>query len=144
MIMPYIAFQGQCKEALEFYGKVFGAQVKMTQPYGDYVPDGLPDPPANLAQWIVHAEMEICGTTVWFADETEPVSGGNKIKLTATVPTKEDAQKIFEQFQESSRIVLPPTETFYSTFHAEIFDKYGIGWEIVAEEAPVLQEEKRI
>lgn len=136
MIMPYIAFCGQCKEALEFYGKVFDAQVKMAQPYGDYVPDGLTDAPPDLAQWIVHAEMEICGTVVWFADETEPISGGNKIKLTATVPTKEDAQKIFEQFQESSRIVLPPTETFYSAFHAEIFDKYGIGWEIVAEEAP--------
>lgn len=137
MIMPYIAFHGQCREALDFYQKVFDSAVKMTQPYGEYVPDGLAEAPKNLAQWIIHAEMEICGTVVWFADETEPIHSGNQIKLTVTVPTKKDAQKIFDQFEGSSRIVLSPTETFYSAFHAELFDRYGIGWDIVAEEAPV-------
>lgn len=137
MIIPYIVFHGKCRKALEFYQKVFDCSAKMIQFYEDYVPEGLKDVPPNLAQWILHAELEICGCTVWFADETDSVCNGNNLKLTITVPTKKEAQEIYERFQEDVRIVLPPTETFYSTFHAEIFDKYEIGWDIVAEEAPV-------
>lgn len=33
-------------------------------------------------------------------------------------------------------INLPPTETFYSAFHGGITDKYGVSWNITAEEAP--------
>lgn len=139
MILPYIMFNGVCREALDYYQKIFGCPVKMVQTYGDYVPEGLEDIPPDLDRWILHAEMDLYGTTAWFADEAaDPVHNGDNIRLTVTVPAREDAQKIYDRFNTSGalRIVLPPTETFYSTFHAEIFDKYGIGWNIVAEEAP--------
>ncbi|WP_395547665.1 MULTISPECIES: hypothetical protein [unclassified Lacrimispora] len=32
------------------------------------------------------------------------------------------------------RVVLPPTET--SVFHAAVTDKFGVNWNVVAEEAP--------
>lgn len=143
MITPYIIFHGECKEALEFYQEVFHCSVKIKQLYEDYVPEGLKDIPPDLAQWVLHAELDICGTGVWFADEAvDPINKGNHLRLTVTVPTREEAQEIYERFIEGARIVLPPTETFYSTFHAEIFDKYGIGWSIVAEEAPMQCEEE--
>lgn len=31
---------------------------------------------------------------------------------------------------------IPPTETFYSNFHASLIDKFGVHWNIVAEEKP--------
>ncbi len=34
------------------------------------------------------------------------------------------------------RVVLPPTVTFYSVFHAAVMDKFGVNWNVVAEEAP--------
>ncbi len=145
MITPYIIFHGECKEALKFYQEVFHCCVKIKQLYEDYVPEGLKDIPPDLAQWVLHAELDICGTGVWFADEAvDPINKGNHLRLTVTVPTREEAQEIYERFIEGARIVLPPTETFYSTFHAEIFDKYGIGWNIVAEEAPMQCEEEMI
>ncbi len=36
----------------------------------------------------------------------------------------------------NGEVTLPPTETFYSTFHAGLTDKFGIAWDIVAEEVP--------
>lgn len=145
MIIPYLVFDGNCKEVLEFYQKVFHCSAKMVQLYGDYVPEGLKNVPPDLAQWILHAELDICGTDVWFADEAiESVNKGNNLRLTVTVPTKKEAQKIYERFTEGARIILPPTETFYSAFHAGIFDKYGIGWDIVAKEAPIQCEEGMI
>lgn len=142
MVTPYITFAGNCKEALAFYEKIFNCTAEMVQPYGDYVPIGVTAPPSNLKDWILHAEMNICDTVFWFADEiAEPVSKGNMIKLTTKVSTAKDAQKIFDGLSKDAHITLPPTETFYSSFHAGLTDKYGVSWNIVAEEAPVEKNE---
>lgn len=91
MVTPYITFAGNCSAALELYQVVFNTTLKMSQPYGDYVPDGIATQPDNLSSWILHAEMEICGTPFWFADEAmEPVTKGNMVKLTVQVPDATD------------------------------------------------------
>lgn len=41
----------------------------MSQPYGEYVPEGVTIPPVNLKDWILHVEMNICDAVFWFADE---------------------------------------------------------------------------
>lgn len=137
MVTPYITFAGDCKAALEFYKAAFNSTVKMAQPYGDYVPEGVTTPPDNLSSWILHAEMEICGTVFWFADEiTEPVTKGNMVKLTAQVADAHEAQRIFDILSRDAHITLPPTETFYSTFHAGLVDMFGVSWNITALETP--------
>ena len=137
MVTPYITFAGNCSEALEFYQTAFNTKVQMKLPYGDYVPEGVTTPPTNLKDWILHAEMTICDTVFWFADEAaEPISKGNIIRLTTKVPSAKEAQRIFDVLSIDAHITLPPTETFYSSFHAGLTDRYGISWNIVAEEAP--------
>jgi len=74
MVTPYIIFAGNYSEALEFYQTVFNTKAQMSHPYGNYVPEGVTTPPANLKDWILHAKMKICDTVFWFADEiAEPV-----------------------------------------------------------------------
>lgn len=136
MITPYLVFNGNCKEVIDFYQKVFETDGAETMLYGEYVPDNIETPPSDLSTWILHAEMQICGTTVWFADEIDSSEKGNMVRLTATVPTRTEAKKLFDRLKEKAEITLPPTETFYSTFHVALTDKFGVYWNIVAEETP--------
>lgn len=137
MVTPYIAFAGNCSAALELYQAAFSTTLKMSQTYGDYMPEGIATLPDDLSSWILHAEMEICGTPFWFADETmEPVTKGNMVKLTAQVPNAKEAQKIYDVLSKDAHITLPPTETFYSTFHAGLVDMFGVSWNITALEQP--------
>lgn len=137
MVTPYIVFAGECAAALDFYSRAFDSTVRMSQPYGDYIPEGITTPPAQLSQWVLHAEMENCGTTFWFADEiAEPVTKGNNVKLTAQVSDAETARRIYDVLSQEGYITLPPTETFYSTFHAGLVDRFGVSWNITALEQP--------
>lgn len=137
MVTPYISFAGDCSAALKFYEVAFHSTARMVQLYGDYVPEGVTTPPHNLDSWVLHAEMEICGTVFWFADEvSEPVTKGTMVKLTAQVANAREAQQIFDALSKDAHITLPPTETFYSTFHAGLVDMFGVSWNITALESP--------
>ncbi|MHC1695681.1 MAG: VOC family protein [Eubacteriales bacterium] len=136
MIIPYLAFNGDCKDALDFYRTVFNCSEPRVLPYGDYMPEGSTTPPELLRTWVMHAEMVICNTNVWFADEAIPTKKGSNIKLSATVPSGKDAMTIFDALSVGGEVSLPPTETFYSVFHAAVIDKFGIHWNVIAEEAP--------
>ena len=80
--------------------------------------------------------MVICGTNVWFADEAVPPVIGDNVKLSATVPTGKEAETIFEALSADGGVTLPPTDAFYSVFHASVTDKFGVNWNVVAEESP--------
>ncbi len=84
MVTPYLVFNGNCREVLDFYQKAFESEVGMTMPYGEYVPDGIKTPPSDLSTWILHAEMQICGTTFWFADEIGISAKGNIVRASLT------------------------------------------------------------
>jgi PhnB protein len=136
MITPYLTFNGDCKEAMEFYRKVFVCDEPTILPYGGYMPEGSKTPPELLSKWIMHATMSVCGTQMWFADEADPPKRGENIRLAATVPTAKEAAAIFDALCEGGSVRLPPTETFYSMFHAAVTDKFGVGWDVLSEEGP--------
>ena len=139
MVTPYITFNGKCGEAMSFYQSIFKCEIKSSLLYGNYVPEGNEIPAEELSEWIMHAEMEICGTDFWFADETQAVTSGDMVKLTAKVPTATIGQDYFDKLKENGEITLPPTVTYYSNFHAAVVDKYGVCWNIVSVEMPQQQ-----
>ena len=136
MITPYLVFPGTCAEALIFYREVFQCPEPRVLPYGTYVPEGLDPVPERLSEWVMHAEMPVCGTNVWFADEPGAEASGGSVRLTVTLPTAGQARSCFAQLTEGGTVTLPPTETFYSSFHAAGTDRFGTCWNVVAEEAP--------
>ena len=137
MFTPYLTFNGNCKEALAFYRSVFPCGEPSVLPYGDYMPEGSPTPPELLRSWVMHAEMTVCGTNVWFADSAQAPANSGLITLSAIVPTEGEARAIYDALCAGGTVTLPPTVTFYSVFHAVVRDRFGVPWQIVAEEAPV-------
>jgi PhnB protein len=136
MITPYLVFNGDCQDALNFYQSVFPCGEPKIMNYGDYMPEGSKTPPELLCTWIMHGEMEICGTNIWFADDAVSFVKGDSIRLSAKVQTGRDASVIFNALCAGGIVTLPPTETFYSVFHAAVTDKFGVNWNIVAQEQP--------
>jgi PhnB protein len=136
MVTPYLTFNGKCKDALDFYRAVFNCDEPKIMRYGDYMPEGSKTPPQLLREWVMHGEMVICGTNMWFADEAAPPIVGGSVRLSVTFVTGKEAAVIYDSLCNGGEITLPPIETFYSVFHAAVTDKFGVNWNVVAEEAP--------
>jgi PhnB protein len=133
MIAPYLTFNGNRKDAPDFYRAVFHCDEPKIPLYGDCMPEGSKTPPELLRTRAMHGETVICGTNVRFADEATPPAIGDNIKLSVTVPTGKEAAAIFESLREGGNVTLPPTETFYGVFHAAVTDKFDVNWNVVAE-----------
>lgn len=134
MIIPYLTFHGNCKDAIIFYEKVFHLSSTVIQYYDDYQPEGLIDLPKDLSSWVLHAEMKINNQICWLADDTNEISQGHQVKLSLVVKTKKEALELFYGLSLDGIVTLPPVETFYSSCHAAVIDQFGISWHLVAEE----------
>lgn len=131
MINVYLKFNGQTREVLDFYHDVFRTEKPRIMNYGDYVPEGSKVPAEELRDWVMHAELEIYGSTVLFADEVETLTLGDSIDLSLSLPNKAEGERIFQALQDGGAVIIPPVETFYSPFHAAARDRFGVTWHLI-------------
>ena len=78
-IVTSLSFQGQCREAFEFYAKVLGGRITAAMPYGDAPPD-MPISEAVLA--VVEGRMPAPAAAEQL--HTRPPNGGTTRRRTVS------------------------------------------------------------
>src|SRR6185503_5044973 len=125
-IKPYIAFKGNCKEAVDFYKQALGAEVLFTQTYGDSPMKGKgPD------DKIMHCSLKVGDSVIMACDnmfEENPTTVGNNISLAIGTNDIAQAERAFEQMSEGATIVMPMQQTFWAERFGMLTDKFGINW----------------
>ena len=112
-VQPYLMFDGQCEEALDFYKKALGAEVTTLMRFKDG-----PDPamcPGGAADKVMHAAFRIGDTTLMASDGRNtghPQFQG--ISLTITAPDAAAAEKLFAALGDGGQVQMPMTKTFFS------------------------------
>ena len=131
-IEVYLIFNGNCREAVEFYTKAFGSETPKIMTYGDAPPNPeftLPEEAKNL---IMHTRLTIAGSNVMLSDICPgmPVNQGNNISLTVISKNIDEIKSIFTKLKEGGTVQLEPQETFWSKCYASLTDKFGIPWQL--------------
>ena len=93
-VSPYIAFKGNCREAIEFYKSALDAEVLFTQTVGD-----SPMTDMGPAENIMHCTIKVGGSTIMMCDDPRPdaaVDGGN-ISLAIGLNDPARAKQIFRE-----------------------------------------------
>ncbi len=136
-ITPYLDFSGRCDEALEFYSKALGAEVKTVMRY-DECP--MPIPPGRLApgfeKKIMHASFSVGGELLMASDGCDASSKFDGIRLALTVPTEADARRAFDALADGGHIDMPISSTFWSPCFGMVTDRFGVGWMVSIPQAP--------
>ncbi len=129
---PYIFFEGNCREAFEFYQKLgIGTVVDMMT--NDQVPPGQEYDPKR-AKNIMHGSMRI-GEQLIMASDSPPdwyeKPQGFNIHITA--PTAAEADRLFAALSEGGKVQMPMAETFWALRFGACVDRFGIPWMVSAD-----------
>lgn len=134
MITPFINFSGRCNEAITFYERVFNGQDKRIMRYKDAPPNPDFPIPDSMKEYVLHAEMTICGTKVSFSDTQQGIIPGNMISLAINFPTVDEVQDTFHKLKEEGEILMELSPQFFSPMYGWVKDKFGISWQIICQE----------
>jgi PhnB protein len=128
-ITPYLNFNGNASEALEFYSNAFGGQVVQKQTFGD-APEQFADlDEANKAK-VLHAIFN-SGDLVFMVSDCPPgvsVNIGTNVSLALDFSDEQSITQTFEAMQEGGEIIMPLQNTFWGAKFGMVTDKFGISW----------------
>lgn len=130
-INPYVNFNGNCKEAVEFYGTVFGSKPKIMT-FGEMPPNPNFPMSEELKSLVIHACVEICGNNIMFSDSPPDMEliCGNNISISLSSNDKKQLTDWFNKLSAGGQVPMPLGETFWSKLYGFTIDKFGIGWQV--------------
>ncbi|MDF2821769.1 MAG: glyoxalase family protein [Clostridiales bacterium] len=129
----YINYNGNCRNAVEFYAQVFGTESPQILTYGEIPPD--PEHPISEEDknLIMHTRLNINGSNIMFSDVPPgmPFTQGNNITLViGSGMSIDEIHSIFTQLKEGGTVEMDLQETFWSKCYGSVIDKFGIGWQL--------------
>lgn len=79
----YLNFNGNCRQAAEFYAEVFGVERPQIMTFGETPPDPNFTLPEEAKDLVMHTRLNIEGSNVMFSDVFPgmPFVEGNNISL---------------------------------------------------------------
>ncbi|MBA3683370.1 MAG: VOC family protein [Bacteroidetes bacterium] len=124
-INPYLIFNGNCSEAMNFYKKCFGGDL-ILQTVGESPMAG--QWPESSKDRILHASLVNKDLCLLASDMgTDKVVMGNVISLALGCSSKNEIEVFFERLSQGGKITHPLHEFFDGTIGA-LTDKYGMNW----------------
>lgn len=124
-VQAYLAFNGNCQQALNFYADLFDGQIQNRQTYEDK----KIDVPASYRQKLQHAELK--GKNVNFmaydASPDTPINHGNQIHMSVDLDKVSDAKDLFDKLSAHGQIHHNFREREWGHF-GRCTDQFGINW----------------
>src|SRR5437868_8962946 len=115
-IQPYLFFNGNCEEAIEFYRKALGAEVEMMMRFKESpepTPPGMVPP--GFENKIMHASFRIGHTNLMASDGcSNEKAKFDGFSLAISVQTETEADQIFAALSAGGQVRMPLTKTFWS------------------------------
>jgi PhnB protein len=130
-VTPYLTVRN-ANEALEFYGRAFGARTRAAMP----MPDGK----------IVHAEIEIGDSVVMLSEEFPEWDTKSPLSLGGTGSAiflyVEDVDAAYKRAVDAGcKATMPPQDQFWGDRFGKLEDPYGHAWQMATHIEDVSPEE---
>lgn len=126
-IAPYINFNGDTKQAMEFYKDTFGGELSI-QTVGESYMAG--QQPPDTHDKIFHASLEGNEFVILASDlgGERDFKKGNDITLSLLCKSKEEIQSLFGKLSSGGKVLIPLTDSEWDSLFGAIEDKFKIRW----------------
>lgn len=131
-IGAYLYFNNNCREAIAFYENAFQTEKAQVMTYGDIPGGGGADLPESMKNHVLHASMQIAGSTVRLSDASpdRPIKIGNNVSILANLETADMVVAVFDRLKAGGEVLMEVQETFFSKCYAYLIDKFGVSWQL--------------
>ena len=128
IINPYLHFDGNCREAFDFYNKCFGGELNI-QTIGDSpMAKEMPEKSHNK---VMHANLSKDGVTLLLgADMMMPESFtiGDTVSISLNCKSEEEINDLFSKLSSGGKVDHELSEEFWGATFGMFTDKFGIDW----------------
>lgn len=133
---PYLAFDGNCREAFTRYQEVFGGELVLLS-MGDFPSDGTELAPEAAAR-IGHAALMVGDELLMGADAPPGAFEGGGVRgmcVNRSMATSvEEAERVFAALAEGGEVQMPMGPTFFSPAFGMCTDRFGTPWMVQVED----------
>ena len=131
-LIPYLLFDGTCKEAMEFYQSCLGGDLTVTKVKDSPAKDHMP---AIQQERVLHGRLrseslEIAASD-WLALSSAPIRG-NTVCLLLSGKTLAELKPLFDKLSAGAEVTDPLKPTFFGSYGA-LNDRFGVRWMFAGE-----------
>ncbi|MEU2280945.1 VOC family protein [Streptomyces sp. NPDC013178] len=128
---PYLSFDGDARQAMEFYKEVFGGALTLNT-YGDF---GQPDAPE--ADRIMHGMLETPGGFTLMGADAPPgmeYTPGNNFSVSLSGDDETELRGYWEKLSAGGSVSVPMEKQMWGDVFGMCTDRFGVPWMVDIEE----------
>ena len=127
---PYLNFDGNAKEAFEFYQSVFGGELSMQKMKEVPGSENFAD---DEKEMMMHICLPIGDGQLLMACDCLKSQGhvckpGNTNYISISPDSRDEATRIFNELSIDGEIEMPMEDMFWGDYFGSFIDKYKICW----------------
>ena len=122
---PYVQFDGNAREAMEFYRDVFGGELTLSS-FGDF---GTDDP--AIADKTMHAQLETERGFTLMASDTAPgmeYRPGTNVAISLSGDDGDELRAYWEKLSSDATVAVPLEKQMWGDEFGMCVDRFGIQW----------------
>jgi PhnB protein len=131
--IPYLAFNGNCADAMRFYAKVLGGKLYMLtfgeSPMAEQTPKSARDQ-------IMHARLALEENGSLYAGDSPPgmpYQGIHGVSIALNYDAVAQADRVFNALADGGKVTMALAPTFWAKRFGMVTDKFGCPWIINGE-----------
>lgn len=132
-INAYLNFNGNCREAFEFYRSVFGGDFNNLATFAE-MPDDTPVGEDDRYK-IMHMSLNVGSSVLMGSDVPEhfgpPRTFGDNVSLSFVAESRLEADTLFAAMSMGGKVEMPMQDMFWGDYFGACVDRFGINWQFL-------------
>jgi PhnB protein len=124
VLNPYISFDGDARDAAEFYQSVLGGELTLNT-FAEY------GGPPEKADQIMHGQLKSDAGFTLMVSDTPPGSThetGNNFSISLSGDDHDDLRRYWEALTDGGTITVPLEKQPWGDEFGMVIDKFGVAW----------------
>ena len=125
----YLTFEGNCREAFDFYRAVFGGEFQAFQTFAQGPEDMQVAEEEN--DNVMHVSLPVGDSVLMGSDSSSfgpPLAVGNNFSISIEGESREHCDEVFAKLSDGGTVTMPLEEMFWGSYYGMLTDKFGINW----------------